>query len=59
MSLANVQGKLSRIEMSKIMAGSGTCGSCMKGGTEYGCYDDGKGHCANSYCGTLNCTTSM
>lgn len=25
MSLANIQGKLSRTEMKKIMAGSGTC----------------------------------
>jgi hypothetical protein len=28
MSLANIQGKLSRAEMKNIMAGSGTGGSC-------------------------------
>lgn len=26
MSLANIQGKLSRAEMKQVMAGSGTCG---------------------------------
>ena len=29
MSLANIQGKLSRTEMKKIMTGSGTGGSCL------------------------------
>lgn len=28
MSLANIQGKLSRVEMKKIMAGSGGSGEC-------------------------------
>lgn len=32
MSLANVQGKLSRKEMKTIMAGSGTCGCDTFGG---------------------------
>lgn len=30
MSLANIQGKLSRTEMKKVMAGSGSCKSCSK-----------------------------
>jgi len=33
MSLANIQGKLSRPEMKKIMAGSGPCSSTNCGGT--------------------------
>lgn len=41
MSLANIQGKLSRAEMKNIMAGSGSCPSgqftCTCNGTNYGC----------------------
>lgn len=54
MSLANIQGKLSRTEMKKIMAGSG-CGAgtaCGGGGNgtcktgEHGCYcSDPNGQC--------------
>jgi len=36
MSLANIQGKLSRTEMKNIMAGSGATG-CKKGDSEYHC----------------------
>ncbi len=32
MSLANIQGKLSRTEMKNIMAGSGSGGGCRSGG---------------------------
>lgn len=42
MSLANIQGKLSRAEMKKIMAGSG--GNC----NTYSCS-------SNSDCGTQQC----
>ena len=33
MSLANIQGKLSRAEMKKVMAGSGECGIYCPGST--------------------------
>ena len=36
MSLANIQGKLSRTEMKNIMAGSGTC--CVRGYWNSGSY---------------------
>jgi len=45
MSLANIQGKLSRSEMKKIMAGDATCATCLDA-------RDGV------VCGTSNCTHS-
>lgn len=57
MSLANIQGKLSRVEMRNIMAGSGTstcplsCGSkCVSNSSSYTCqcYHAGT---SNEYCG--------
>jgi hypothetical protein len=56
MSLANIQGKLSRTEMKNIMAGSGRCDSCWgSGGTlahsnSNGTY--GAGMCPSSTGGT-------
>ncbi len=52
MSLANIQGKLSRAEMKNIMAGSGE--SCGRTGDK--CYnsDDCCYHCVND--GGLKCT---
>lgn len=44
MSLANIQGKLSRNEMKEIMAGSGTTScTCLETDPDGTC--DGQGHC--------------
>jgi hypothetical protein len=56
MSLATIQGKLSRVEMKKIMAGSGESdcgtqcsGTCSLGNGNYGkCYTSPKN--GNCYC---------
>lgn len=56
MSLANIQGKLSRTEMKKVMAGSGTCPGCYKNRVLYSCGPDKAGNpCANSWCGVTIC----
>lgn len=47
MSLANIQGKLSRTEMKNVMAGSGTV-ACTK-----------DSDCANLCCGTCFCLTKI
>jgi len=60
MSLANIQGKLSRTEMKNIMAGSGTsgCGSGCSGSCTIKCggitYDNGT--CRSGPSGTCNCS---
>jgi ABC-type uncharacterized transport system YnjBCD ATPase subunit len=63
MSLANIQGKLSRAEMKKIMAGSGsgcatslswcdTANTCtMSDGTQGSCYQNSGG--TKCYCGSI------
>jgi len=63
MSLANIQGKLSRSEMKNIMAGGNTpgegakCGSACSGACTYKCgtttYDDG--NCRANSSGTCYC----
>ena len=59
MSLANIEGKLSRAEMKKIMAGSGgTCGPqcdnvCM-GARGTPC-EDVSGTCSTNSAGTCQC----
>ena len=53
MSLANIKGKLSRVEMKKIMAGSDrTCFTCTAGQKEwgYGCPSPLRSDCTCSGC---------
>jgi hypothetical protein len=53
MSLATIQGKLSRAEMKNIMAGSGdNCGSIICGSNhqQYSCSTNQYGKCHNDYC---------
>ena len=52
MSLANIQGKLSRTEMKNIMAGSGTGGTCKLSNNDSRlCYcSTGMGQCSGTTC---------
>jgi len=57
MSLANIQGKLTREEMKNIMAGSGddgTCGSPCEGSCTF--KDGSSGTCRSSQSGNCYCT---
>jgi hypothetical protein len=58
MSLANMQGKLSRIEMKKIMAGSGTgkCGSNCGGDFGATCDDPACPKCNSKNGGPYVCS---
>ena len=53
MSLENIQGKMSRMEMRTIMAGSGECASksIWCNGQHFSCAEVRLGQCYNSYCG--------
>lgn len=53
MSLANIQGKLSRAEMKEIMAGSGGCASSFEA-----CGSNGKVCCSGLECDGLPPNTS-
>lgn len=57
-SLANIQGKLSRTEMKKIMAGvmKKDCPGCYRSNVLYSCSENEYGNCVNSYCGSTNCS---
>jgi hypothetical protein len=55
MSLANIEGKLSRAEMKSIMAGSGY--SCLGCTTDQECKDVNKGKCTKEcQSGTKGCS---
>ncbi|MBB3187082.1 hypothetical protein [Microbacter margulisiae] len=58
MSLATIQGKLSRTEMKKIITGNGGVDDCAKkvaycNGGHWSCYINEHGICYNSYCGVI------
>ena len=56
MSLANIQGKLSRVEMKNIMAGSGSGTNCAASCTGSCTASGHSGKCAtNSGSGRCNC----
>ena len=60
MSLANIQGKLSRSEMKNIMAGSGSCYSCNSSNGGSSCWYSSSANswtlCQRVYPGTTTLT---